>query len=337
MLAYAIRRILLMIPILLGLLAFTFLLTDTNPGGEAVIFYIRNPKYISASDYHHAEVVLGLDKPLPIRFALYAKTLLTGNLGYSLRQHVPVGGIIESRLGPTLILLGSAFLLQEIIAIPLGIFVALKRGSPFDQVASVVVYVLYAVPTFWIGLMAIVLIGVDLRWLPFPGMVDLSQAGGDFGTPQYTQYFQTHVFAALGDLARHLVMPLIVLAITGIAGDTRYLRGQMLEVLDQDYIRTARAKGLPYRLVIWKHALRNAILPIVTSIGLQLPGLVGGAIVTEQIFGWPGMGSLYVTAANTFDYPVIIGITLLIGLLTLISNLLIDLSYAWIDPRIRYS
>ncbi len=338
MLAYTIRRLILMVPVVFGITILMFMMTATNPNGGAVSAYLGGAaKTVTPETLHAIEHRLGLDQPLPVRYVLYMKRLITGDLGQSFSTHQSTGDAIKARVLPTLILLGTAFLLQELVAIPLGIFSAIRRGSVFDQVFSVVVYVLYSIPTFWFGLMAIFFIGVNLGWLPFGGMVNIAVAGDDFGTPAYWVYFHAHTIAALIDLARHLALPATVLAAVGIAGDSRYLRGQMLEVLNQDYVRTAKAKGLPQRLVIWKHALRNAVLPIVTNIGLQLPGLIGGAVVTETIFGWPGMGSLFIHAATSFDYPVVIAIVLMTGVLTLVFNLLTDLSYAVIDPRIRYN
>jgi peptide/nickel transport system permease protein len=338
MLAYIIRRLLLMIPVIFGITILMFLLTATNPNGGEITAYIGGAgKNVSPQQLKALEHRLGLDQPLWAQYGNYMGRLLSGDLGNSFQQHESVGDAIKIRVAPTLILLGTAFLLQELIAIPLGIFAALRRGSFFDQTFSVIVYILFSIPTFWFGLMAVIFIGVDLGWLPFGGMVNIKAAGDDFGTPAYWMYFHAHTFAAITDIIAHLVMPAFILAAVGIAGDSRFLRGQMLEVLSQDYVRTAKAKGLSSRAVTWKHALRNAILPIVTNIGLQLPGLIGGAVVTESIFGWPGMGSLFIDSAQHFDYPVVIAIVLLTGILTLVFNLLTDLSYALIDPRIRYS
>jgi peptide/nickel transport system permease protein len=172
--------------------------------------------------------------------------------------------------------------------------------------------------------------------LPFSGMVNLRDSP-PFGTADYWSYVASHPFSALGDLATHLALPVLVLATVGVAADSRFMRASMLDVINMDYIRTARAKGLPERLVIWRHALRNALLPIITNIGLQLPLLLGGAIVTEQIFSWPGMGSFYVQAASTGDYPVVMAYTTLLAAAILVANLLTDLSYGLVDPRIRYS
>jgi peptide/nickel transport system permease protein len=337
MLAYIIRRLLLMIPVVFGITILMFLLTATNPNGGEVTSYLGGGKPGSLQQLKALEHRLGLDQPLYVQYGNYVARLLSGDLGQSFEQHEPVSQAISIRVLPTLILLGTAFLLQELLAIPLGIFSALRRGSFFDQTFSVVVYILYSIPTFWFGLMAIIFIGVDLKWLPFGGIVNVQQAGDDFGTPAYWIYFHAHTFQAVTDIIAHLIMPACILAAVGVAGDSRFLRGQMLEVLSQDYVRTAKAKGLSARAVTWKHALRNAILPIVTNIGLQLPGLIGGAVVTESIFGWPGMGSLFVDSAQHFDYPVVIAIVLMTGILTLVFNLLTDLSYALIDPRIRYS
>jgi peptide/nickel transport system permease protein len=336
MLAYTIRRLLLMIPVVFGVTILMFLMTATNPNGGEIASYLGGGQRISQTQVVALEHRLGLDQPLPVQYIKYMQRLFTGDLGTSFSEHMPVSDAIKERLLPTIILLGTAFLLQELIAIPLGIYAAIRRGSLFDQIFSAISYTLFALPAFWFGLMAIVFIGVDLGWLPFNGMVDIQAAGDDFGTPLYTAYFQTHTVTALIDIARHLALPVIILASSGFAVDSRFMRGQMLEVLNQDYVRTAKAKGLAPRLVIWKHALRNAVLPIITSIGLQIPGLVGGAVVVESIFGWPGMGSLFVNAANKFDYPVVIAIVLMVGILTLVFNLLTDLAYALVDPRIRY-
>ncbi len=337
MLAYTIRRLLLMIPVLLGISIMVFAISASNPNGGELYSFIGNPKNVTQSQLKALEHRLGLDKPLPVRYVLWLGSILHGDLGISYLTHEPATEAIGSRVPATLILMVTAFLLQEIIAIPLGIFSALRRGTLFDQTFSVIVYTLYSIPTFWLGLMLIAFLGVELRLFPFPGMVDVLKTGGDFGTAAWSEYFHAHPFEALTDLGAHLVMPAVTLAAVGIAGDSRYMRGQMLEVLSQDYVRTAKAKGLPQRIVIWKHALRNAVLPIITNIGLQLPGLIGGAVVTEQIFAWPGTGRLFISSAQSFDYAVVIGLTMIISALTLLFNLLTDLSYALVDPRIRYS
>ena len=340
MLSYTIRRLLLMVPVFFGITVMIWGIVTFNPNGGAVAAYLGNAHNrlpVTAAQIHSIEIRLGLDKPLPVRYAIWVGNLFRGDLGNSISEHTTAVKAIQNRTVPTLILMVTAFTLQELLAIPLGIFSALRRGSLFDQIFTVIVYILYSIPTFWFGLMAIVIFGVALRLFPFPGMVNTSLAGDDFGTPTYWAFFHAHTVTAVVDLLQHLAMPALVLAAVGIAGDSRFMRGQMLEVLNQDYVRTAKAKGLPQRTVVWKHALRNAVLPIITNIGLTLPGLIGGAVVTEQIFGWPGMGRLYIQAAGAFDYAVIIGIIVIGAMLTLVFNLLTDLSYALVDPRIRYS
>lgn len=356
MLTYTLRRLLIAIPVFLGITIMAWIISTTNPDGGALTAYLGKGggRSLTNQQIEAIKHKLGLDQPLPIRYVYWLGSLARGDLGNSIitRRSVVVSifgkpflctGIIGApcedygRIWPTVLLMGLSFLLQEVIAIPLGVFSALRRGSLFDQIFTVIAYVLFALPTFWFGLMAIVIFGVFLHWFPFGGMVDIAKTGAGFGTPPYTQYFQAHTFDALVDLAQHLALPVIVLGTVGFAADSRFMRASMLEVLNQDYIRTARAKGLSRSVVTWKHALRNGIMPIVTNIGLAIPVLLGGAVVTEQIYSWPGMGRFFIQAAQGFDYPVVIAFTILIGGLTLIFNILTDLSYALVDPRIRYS
>ena len=190
-------------------------------------------------------------------------------------------------------------------------------------------------PTFWLGLMLIVLFGSTLKWLPVSGMID-ARTSPPFGTGEYWAYFGADTGKALGDLLRHLILPVITLVVVSIAGDSRFVRASMLEALGQDYVRTARAKGLTARVVTFRHALRNALLPVVTNIALELPFLFSGAIVTELIFSWPGMGRLYITTIQSFDYTILMGILMGIALITVLANLLADVLYAVVDPRIKY-
>ncbi len=339
MLAYIIRRLLVAIPVFFGITVLTWLISTTNPDGGPLTAYLGKGggKIITQSEINAIERKLGLDKPVPVRYVYWVRNLFRGDLGVSITEHKPVTQAIQERILPTVLLLGFALVLQELIAIPLGIFSALRRGSFFDQTFTVLAYVLYALPTFWYGLMMIVIFGVALKALPFNGMINDHLSGTAFGTTQYWAYFHANTVQAVLDLADHLIMPVTVLATAGLAGDSRFMRASMLSVLNQDYIRTAKAKGLPSRMVVWKHALRNAILPIVTNVGLSIPSLIGGAVVTEQIFAWPGMGRLFVNAAQGYDYPVVIAYVVLLGALTLFFNIVTDVSYAFVDPRIRYS
>jgi peptide/nickel transport system permease protein len=348
MLTYIVRRLLIAIPVFLGITMLLYVLVSITPDGGPLAAYLGPGKHLSPQQFAALRDKFGLDQPLPVRYAKWLAALAHGDLGNSTQTGAPVLQEIQTRLPATILLIGTALLLQELIAIPLGIFSALRRYSLFDHVFTIVNYVLYSLPTFWYGLMLILLFGVVIKvpdpdnpgssrgLLPFSGMVNLRESP-PFGAPDYGAYVAAHPFTALGDLAAHLALPVLVLATVGVAADSRFMRASMLDVITMDYIRTARAKGLPERVVIGRHALRNAILPIITNIGLQLPILLGGAIVTEQIFSWPGMGSFYVQAAGAGDYPVVMAYTSLLAIATILANLLTDLSYAFVDPRIRYS
>ena len=337
MLAYTIRRFLLAIPVIVGISMIIWFLAISNPdGGPTAALLGRGfGKIIKPEQIQALLHANGLDKPLPVQYIDWLGRFIRGNWGQSYYQHEPVTQAIGERIIPTLILGGTALILEELFAIPLGIYSAVRRGTLFDQVFSVLAYVFYSLPTFWFGLMAIVFFGVILQWVPFIGITGNVQTA--FGTPEYWAYFHANTIPAILDIAHHLILPASILALVGLAANSRFLRGQMLEVLNQDYVRTARAKGLPQRTVILKHAARNALLPLVTNIGLELPLLIGGAVVTESIFSWPGMGRLYVESATIGDFPVVIAIAVMLGILVVIFNILTDLAYAVIDPRIRYS
>jgi peptide/nickel transport system permease protein len=351
MLTYTIRRLLIAIPIFLGITVLLFFLVSISPDGGPIAAYVGPGKHLSTANLQALEHRFGLDQPVPVRYFLWLQRLVQGDLGNSTQTGQAVTLELRERIPPTVILIGISFFFQQLMAIPLGIFSALRRYSLFDQVFTVISYVLFSLPTFWYGLMLIILFGVVLQLpdpnnpgfyhglLPFSGMVNARNSPPFSLTPgsPYLTYFGQHTGQALGDLALHLILPVIVLATVGVAGDSRFMRASMLDVISMDYIRTARAKGLPQRMVIWKHAVRNAILPIVTNVGLQLPALLGGAIVTETIFSWPGMGSFYVKAAGQGDYPVVMAYTALLAVAIILFNLLTDLSYAFVDPRIRYT
>ncbi len=339
MLAYSIRRLLLAIPIFFGISLLVWGIVTTNPdGGPLASFLGKNQGKIltqqQIDNYKHA---LGLDRSLPEQYIIWVKNLLQGNLGNSLLTHRSVGATIQERIVPTLLLVGTSYTLQLLIAIPLGIFSAVRRGTAADSLITVVTYVAFSLPTFWVGLVALIVFSVQLGWFPVLGIVDERTIGAQFATPGYWDYFHAHTIAAILDVAHHVALPASILALVSIAGDSRFMRSQMLEVLSQDYVRTARAKGLSNRAVLLKHALRNAMLPEITNIGLAIPTLLAGAIVTEQIFSWPGMGQLYVQAAQGYDYPVMVAYIMLLAVLLLVFNIITDLAYAVVDPRIRYS
>ena len=320
MAAYIIRRVLISIPVLLGVTLLTFLIV--NARGNPVADLALNPRY-RAEDIARIRASMGLDEPLLVRYGIWLSALARGDLGLSLNNSTPVRDRIFDVLPNTLILTGVAFLVSLIISIPVGVISAIKRNSWFDHTVTVSTTAAFAIPSFWLGLMLILIFASQFReWglpsLPVSGMTD-RRGGGD-----------------LLDRLEHLILPVTALAIADLAGWTRYIRSQMLEVVRQDYVQTARAKGLHERVVLAGHAFRNALLPLVTLMGLSLPGLVGGAFVIETVFAWPGMGRLTVEAARSYDYTLIMGAVLLGSILVLLANLLSDIAYAILDPRIRY-
>jgi peptide/nickel transport system permease protein len=249
--------------------------------------------------------------------------VLRGDLGNSFTERRPALDVIRERMGPTLLLMGVCEIVVIVFALLVGVYSALRQYSFMDNLLTTLAFIGYSMPIFWLSLMMIYIFSVSFkRWglpyLPVVGMYDLTVGP----TP--------------AQIAWHLVLPVASLSIVSIAGYSRYVRSQMLEVINQDYIRTANAKGLPERLVLMKHALKNASLPLVTIIGLDLPLLLGGAVVTEAIFGWPGMGRLYFKASNAADIPVIMGILLIISVLVVVFQILTDVVYTFLDPRIRY-
>jgi peptide/nickel transport system permease protein len=318
---YVIRRIVIGILLLLFMSVAFFALTRLTPG----------PPFTSGENPRaHQELIdrrlhnLGLDKPWYEQYPAYLSSLAQGNLGDSYVYNVPVSRLLMQRVPNSVLLLGVALLVSLLIAIPLGIFAATRQYSAVDMSTSVVSYVGISVPSFVLGI-----------FLLFAGAVWLRHwTGGDFYFPLFGMHKGDQ--AGLDDLVWHMVLPVTSLSVLSIAGFSRFMRASMLEVLHQDYVRTAKAKGLPGRIVNYKHALRNAILPIVTLVALQTPQFVSGAIITEGIFSWPGMGQLAFQATVDRDYPVILGVVMLVAVLTVFFNLLADITYAVVDPRIRY-
>ncbi len=258
-----------------------------------------------------------------------------GDLGFGIKSGRPVTELIAERIPATFVLAGTALILWVGIAILLGVYAAVHRYSLFDQAVTLLSYVFYSLPTFWLGLNMIFIFGVALRVFPTAGIIT-TRDWPPFGTTQYWDAFGLNPGAAIGDIARHLVMPVATLVAVNIAADSRFVRAAMLESLGQDYVRTAKAKGLRQRVVIGKHAFRNAMLPVVTNVALEIPFLFSGAIVTETIFTWPGMGRLFIESIGGRDYFVLMGLLLVTSVITLFANLLADVLYAVVDPRIRY-
>jgi peptide/nickel transport system permease protein len=318
---FVIRRLLQVIPLLLGITMLTFGLANLVPGSPLSGLEF-NPR-TRPEDIARIRANLGLDEPLYRRYIVWVSNVARGDLGLSLQHFRPVRDTIVARLPNTLLLTGTALLLALLIAIPVGVYSAVRRNSLFDNAATATAVAGFSIPTFWLGLMLILVFAVKFRdWglpsLPAGGAYDLR---GDRG---------------LVDRAQHLILPAFALAFVQTAAWTRYIRSQMLEVLSQDYMRTATAKGLRERIVIFRHGLRNAILPLVTLLGIAIPDLFTGAIVIETIFSYPGIGQLAFNAALNKDYPMIMGIVLMAGFLVIMGNLIADIVYGLLDPRIRY-
>jgi peptide/nickel transport system permease protein len=300
----------------------TFTIVHLVPGSPVQDLRVQIPG-MREEDVRRIERTLGLDKPVHEQYLSWLGQLLRGDMGISMSNARPVRDQILERLPNTLLLTGTAMVVALVVAVPAGILAAVKRNSLFDQVSNLVATVGYSVPTFWLGLLLILFLSVQattwgLPAFPSSGMRSVT---GDAG---------------LGDRLRHLILPVIALSTVQVAGWLRYIRSQMIEVLAQDYVRTARSKGLAERVVLYGHAFRNALLPLVTLVGLSIPELVAGAVVVEPIFSWPGIGNLSLEAARNHDYTLIMGMTVFIGLVTLLANLVTDVLYAVVDPRISY-
>jgi peptide/nickel transport system permease protein len=264
-----------------------------------------------------------LDEPLPVRYVKWIASTLQGDFGISFSKHAPVSRILAQTLPNTLLLAGFALFFNFFFGILIGVITALKRGTSIDHGVNITSLFLYSMPEFWLGLMLILWFSLAIPLFPASGMH--SPMAQYAPLPEY-----------LLDVAHHMVLPVMVLGVASAAATARYMRGSLLEVIRQDYIRTARAKGLSEVVVVGKHALRNALIPIITLFGLSLPFLLGGAVIVETVFSWPGMGKLTVEAIFSRDYPLIIASTLVSGVMVILGNLIADLLYAVADPRIRY-
>lgn len=312
---YTIRRLLQAIPLLIGVSVIGFGMMHLAPGGPLAV-YTLNPT-ITAQDLDRIEKALGLDRPLHVQYVKWAYGMFTGNWGNTFFGGRPVRDVIFERIPATLLLMGSAFALAILLGVLVGILGAIRRYSVFDYVATTGAMVALSFPTFWFGLMAIFIFAERLGWLPSGGMYTL---GGE---------------EDLLDRLRHLILPVLVLALVLVAQWSRYTRSSFLEIINQDYIRTARSKGLSGGRILFRHAFPNAIAPLVALAGVQLPWLLSGALVTETIFSWPGMGRLFVDALRVKEYPILMGIVMVTAVSVIIGNLLSDLVNASIDPRIR--
>ncbi len=312
---FVLRRLAQSVFLLVGVSVIGFALMHLAPGGPLAM-YTLNPT-VTAQDIARIKVQFGLDQPVYVQYLKWAAGMFTGNWGYSFFGGQQVREVVFDRLPATFELMGLALFLSMIIGVGVGVVGAVRRGSFIDHATTVMAMVALSLPTFWFGLLAIFVFAQTLGWLPAGGNHETGGAGG------------------ASDALAHLVLPVAVLALVLVAQWSRYTRSAMLDILGQDYIRTARAKGLVPARVLVNHALRAALVPLVTLAGLQLPLLVGGALVTETVFSWPGMGLLFVNALGTRDYPVLMGILMVGAFVVVLGNLLADIVVALVDPRIK--
>jgi peptide/nickel transport system permease protein len=313
---YIIRRILLGVITFFGITIIVYTMSSLAPGSPMDAM-LADPG-MTAEEVGRRAAQLGLDKPLYIQYFSWLGQLLHVNLGFSYRTSQSVISMIAQRLGPTLLLTFSSLLISYLIAIPIGVHSATHPYSTGDYISSTAVLVATAFPGFFLGMVLIYLFAVKLPLLPMGGMYSSSSQ------------------KTFGSLMGHLIMPAMCLALQQLGNTMRQVRSSMREILGEDYVRTARAKGLSENVVVYRHAFRNALIPVATLFSTSLPFLIGGAVVTEQVFSWPGMGALMVTSILARDYPVIMGITVVVSVFVLIGNLLVDLVYGILDPRIRY-
>jgi peptide/nickel transport system permease protein len=314
MLKYIVRRILIAIPVLLGITIIDYFIMSLAGSPLEMIQGAR----VSQAALEVKKVALGLDQPVYIQYFHWLKELLHGNLGYSMKNYQPVSQMIGTYIGPTLLLMASSLAVSMIIAVPAGIYSAVRQYSIGDYSVVTLSFLGSSIPGFFLSLILIYIFTIKLGWLPSSGM---STLGADKN---------------VWDIIKHMIMPVIVLASSMAGTNIRYIRSAMLEILQKDYLRTAKAKGIGRFLVINKHALRNAMLPIITVFGMEIPILFGGAIIIEQIFSWPGLGLMTMSAIINRDYPVIMGVCLMSAVVVMAANLLTDLLYAVVDPTIKY-
>ena len=315
---YFLRRLLITIPALLGISLVLFTILAMAPG-DPFEELATNPN-VPAEVRANLRTQFGLDDPIPIRYVRWVTAMVKGDWGFSFSSRVDVSTLIMQRLPTTLFVLGTAQLLGLLVALPVGIYSAVRPYSIFDQIATTFAFIGFSLPSFFIGLLFILFFSIYLDWLPFIYRADLSATGWRW----------------VWEMARQAIMPIAVLGLFQGAAMTRFVRSAVLEVIKLDYVNTARSKGLSERMTIIKHVVRNALIPVVTLVALQIPGIFTGAVVTEQIFRVPGIGSLLISAILSNDTPVIMAITFVFSILVVLFNLIADLAYGWLDPRISY-
>lgn len=312
MIGYLIRRVLQALVVIIGVTIITFILLHMLPGNP--VRAILGPR-ASKADVASLTRQLGLNKPLPVQYLLWLWNLAHFNLGFSYRQTATVSSLLAARIPNSLLLVGSSLVLALVLAIPLGMFQAVRRNRPDDYTLTGLAFIFYSMPTFWLGIILIIIFSATLGWLP----------------PEAPQ-----ASASLFSQLNALILPVATLTLVTLALFSRYMRSSMLDNLVQDYVRTAKSKGVSNRRVLFRHVLRNALIPVLTLVGLSIPGVVAGAVVTETVFNYPGMGFLTVRAAEVFDLGTVVGTTVVATVATVTGSLLADILYAVIDPRIRY-
>jgi peptide/nickel transport system permease protein len=312
---FLLRRLLGMVPLLLGISLLLFIIIHLAPGGP-LDAYVDNPS-VTPEALAQIKVAYGLDQPLPVQYLKWVKSLAQGMWGYSIRSGRPVTAEIADRLGATLLLGGAALALSMSLALPIGIVTAALRRSSWDHALTFLSFAGISIPVFWLALMMQLLFAISLGWLPVAG-------------------YETIGSSSVPDRIRHLAMPAVVLSLATVAAWSRFLRASMVDALDQDHIRTAYAKGHSTTGVLIKHALRNALLPFVTVVSMEMASIISGAVITETVFAWPGIGRLFVESMDGRDYPVLMALMMMGSAALVLANLAADVVYALIDPRIRY-
>lgn len=322
MLKYTVRRLILAVPLILGIVTATFFLSQLAPG-DPVDLYLQPQRQVDPAVIERIRQDRGLDQPIHVQYVTWLANSARGDFGESFLLHRPVKDVIAETLPYTLLLILAALLVDALLGITLGIVSAVRRGSLLDRTVTLGSLTLYAMPGFWLALMLILVFSVQLGWFPTSQATSLD-------------YASMTAFGKLLDRLWHMVLPVTVLGVAGAAATARYMRGRLLDVLNEEYIAAARARGFSGWTVVRRHALRNAMIPIITIYGMSLPLLLGGATIVETIFAWPGMGRLTVDAVLGRDYPVILATTTVAAVLTVVGNILADVGYAAVDPRVSY-
>lgn len=310
------RRVIQAIPTFFGITLLSFTVLRLAPGDPVLILF--GGGNLRADEIAALRSAYGLDQPIPVQYVRWLGHILTGDFGQSFLYKRPVVEMIQASLPNTLVLAGLALLLTVVVGVPLGVIAARYRGSWIDQVIRILGVAGHAIPAFWFGLLFILILSVQFRLFPVGGMLTVGKDSLD-----------------IPDRAAHLFGPVLTLSLAGIANYSRYMRAETLEVLGQDYVRTARAKGLQENLVLFVHTLRNALLPLVTALGTQIAFLVSGAVVIEQVFAWPGMGRMTFDAARSKDYPIVMAVVVIASMILLVSYIVRDVAYGIVDPRVR--